>query len=74
MPQNLIMELEVLDVWGIDFMGLFLPSNGNLYILVVVDYVSKWAEAIASTINDSKVAINLFKKVIVPGLVSQKLL
>ena len=33
-------------------MGLFPPSLGNLYILLAVDYVSKWVEAIAFPIND----------------------
>ncbi|XP_025647600.1 uncharacterized protein [Arachis hypogaea] len=32
--------------WGIDFMGPFPNSNGFLYILLAVDYVSKWVEAI----------------------------
>ena len=36
---------EVFDVWGIDFMGPFLVSYGYVYILLVVDYVSKWVEA-----------------------------
>ncbi|RVW44377.1 hypothetical protein CK203_070978 [Vitis vinifera] len=35
-------------VWGIDFMGPFPMSFGNSYILVGVDYVSKWVEAIPS--------------------------
>ncbi|KAH9769288.1 hypothetical protein KPL71_011944 [Citrus sinensis] len=43
MPLTNILEVEVFDVWGIDFMGPFPPSFGNLYILVVVDYVSKTA-------------------------------
>ena len=33
-------------------MGPFSPSFGNMYILLVVDYVSKWVEAIACPIND----------------------
>jgi hypothetical protein len=33
------------DVWGIDFMGPFKNSHGYEYILVMVDYVSKWVEA-----------------------------
>ena len=41
MPLTNILEVEVFDVWGIDFMGPFPPSFGNLYILVAVDYVSK---------------------------------
>ncbi|RDY09140.1 hypothetical protein CR513_06538, partial [Mucuna pruriens] len=48
MPQQLILFCEVLDVWGIDFMGPFPVSNGYSYILLVVDYVSKWVEVIAT--------------------------
>ena len=36
-----ILAVELFNVWGIDLMGLFLPSFGNLYIPVDVDYVSK---------------------------------
>ncbi|RVW68010.1 Retrovirus-related Pol polyprotein from transposon 17.6 [Vitis vinifera] len=39
---------DLFDVWGIDFMGPFPMSFGNSYILVGVDYVSKWVEAIPS--------------------------
>ncbi|KAG7578919.1 Reverse transcriptase domain [Arabidopsis thaliana x Arabidopsis arenosa] len=67
MPQNPILEVEVFDVWGIDFMGPFNPASyGNKYILVVVDYVSKWVEAIASPTNDHKVVLKLFKSIIFP--------
>ena len=38
--------VDLFDVWGIDFMGPFPMSFGNSYILVGVDYVSKWVEAI----------------------------
>jgi len=37
--------VEIFDVWGIDFMGPFPSSFGNEYILLAVDYVSKWVEA-----------------------------
>ena len=57
MPLNNILEVELFDVWGIDFMGPFTPSYRNLYILVAVDYVSKWVEAVAFPTNDSKVVI-----------------
>ncbi|CAM8895881.1 unnamed protein product [Rhodiola kirilowii] len=66
MPQQVMLEVEIFDVWGIDFMGPFPPSYGNRYILVAVDYVSKWVEAIASPTCDAKVVAKLFKKVIFP--------
>jgi len=47
MPLQNIMEVEVFDCWDIDFMGPFPSSAGNEYILVTVDYVSKWVEAVA---------------------------
>lgn len=43
-------------------MGPFPQSFGNLYILVVVDYVSKWIEAIITPANDAKVMINFLIK------------
>ncbi|XP_013745801.1 uncharacterized protein LOC106448465 [Brassica napus] len=66
MPQNFILEVEVFDCWGIDFMGPFPPSFKNEYILVAVDYVSKWVEAIASPTNDAKVVTKMFKTIIFP--------
>jgi hypothetical protein len=48
MPMNVMLEVELFDVWGIDFMGPFPTSFGKKYILVAVDYVSKWIEAIAT--------------------------
>jgi len=66
MLQNPILEVEIFDVWGIDFMGPFPSLYGNSYILVAVDYVSKWVEAIASPTNDAKVVLNLFKTIIFP--------
>ena len=66
MPLNFILEVEIFDVWGIDFMRLFPSSRGNKYILVAVDYVSKWVEAVASPTNDSRVVAKLFKRIIFP--------
>ncbi|XP_024010262.1 uncharacterized protein LOC112085290 [Eutrema salsugineum] len=66
MPQNPILEVELFDCWGIDFMGPFVSSYGNQYILIAVDYVSKWVEAVASPTNDSKVVVKLFKTTIFP--------
>ena len=44
MEQKCILEVEVFDCWGIDFMGPFPSSYGNKYILDAVDYVSKWVD------------------------------
>ena len=60
------MEVEIFDVWGIDFMGPFPSSFGNNYIFVAVDYVSKWIEVVASPTNDTRVVIKLLKNVIFP--------
>ncbi|GJY87840.1 reverse transcriptase domain-containing protein [Tanacetum coccineum] len=61
MPQNNIQVCEVFDIWGLDFMGTFPDSRGNKYILVTVDYVSKWVEAQALPINDACVVVKFLK-------------
>ncbi|GKD65284.1 reverse transcriptase domain-containing protein, partial [Tanacetum coccineum] len=60
MPQNSIQVCEIFDVWGIDFMGPFPSSRGNKYILVAVDYLSKWDKAKALTTHDSKIKNRVF--------------
>ncbi|XP_073273265.1 uncharacterized protein [Primulina huaijiensis] len=62
MPLNPIIIIEIFDSWGIDFMGPFPLSFGYTYILVAVDYVSKWIEAIACRTNDHKVVIKFLKE------------
>jgi len=59
---NPILEIELFDVWDIDFMGPFPNSFGNQYILVVVDYVSKWVKAISKKTNDNKVVVQFLKE------------
>nr|GEZ62056.1 reverse transcriptase domain-containing protein [Tanacetum cinerariifolium] len=61
MPQNAIQVCEIFDVWGIKFMGPFPSSRGNKYILVAVDYLSKWVEAKALPTNDAQVVIKFLK-------------
>ena len=57
-----IIVVEVFDVWGIDFMGPFPSSFGNEYILLAVDYVFKWVEAIPSRTNDAKVVVKFLRE------------
>ena len=52
---SIILEVELFDLWGMDFIGPFPPSFSNLYILLAVDYVSKWVEAILTHTNDASV-------------------
>nr|GEV84204.1 reverse transcriptase domain-containing protein [Tanacetum cinerariifolium] len=61
MPQNSIQVCEIFDVWGIDFMGPFPSSKGNKYILVAVDYLSKWVKAKALPTNDARVVVKFLK-------------
>ena len=57
MPLHNMLEVEIFDIWEIDFMGPFPPSKGNLFILVSVDYVSKRVEAIV-TVRQEKIQIS----------------
>ncbi|CAM8949374.1 unnamed protein product [Rhodiola kirilowii] len=61
MPQVPILVNDVFDIWGIDFMGPFQTSNGFVYILVAVDYVSKWVEAKATRCNDAKTVVEFLR-------------
>ncbi|GKD55090.1 reverse transcriptase domain-containing protein [Tanacetum coccineum] len=62
MPQNNIQVCDVFDIWGLDFMGPFSKSKGNKYILVAIDYVSKWVEAQALPTNDARVVIRFLRR------------
>ncbi|GKC09940.1 reverse transcriptase domain-containing protein [Tanacetum coccineum] len=64
---------EVFDVWGLDFMGPFPQSRGNKYILVVVDYVSKWVKAQALPTNDARVVVKFLRSLFVRYGVTHKL-
>ena len=43
-------------------MGPFLSSFRNLYILLVVDYVSKWVETIACPRNDANTTVGFIQR------------
>nr|GEY06599.1 reverse transcriptase domain-containing protein [Tanacetum cinerariifolium] len=64
MTQNSIQVCEIFDAWGIDFIGPFPSSRGNKYILVVVDYLSKWVKVKALSTNDARVVCKFLKSLI----------
>ena len=72
MPLTGVLEVELFDVWGIDFMGPFPSSYSNLYIILAVDYVSKWVEAAATQNNDEKQFSNFCKNKYLQGLALPK--
>ncbi len=63
-PQVLI---EPFEQWALDFVGpINLPSNGKKYILVCIDYVTKWVEAKAITKATENTMVNfLFEEIFV---------
>ena len=61
MPLVNILKVELFDVWGIDIMGPFPSSYGNKYILLAMDYVSKWVEAIPAITYDAKVVMRFIR-------------
>jgi hypothetical protein len=54
MPLTYNLQVELFDLWGIDYIGPFPKSHNCEYILVIVDYVSKWAEAMPCRAADAK--------------------
>ena len=62
MPLQGILVVQLFDVWGIDFMGPFPASFGNIYILLAVDYVSKWVKATACPKNDANTAMGFLQR------------
>ena len=63
MPMNYSLIIEPFDVWGFDYMGLFPASNGYTHILVAVDYVTEWVEAIPTSSADHNTSIKMLKEV-----------
>ena len=64
MPSTTILKVELFDVWRIDFMEPYPSSGGYKYILLDIDYVSKWVEAIPTITCDSKVVLNFIRRII----------
>ena len=66
MPLTNNLQVELFDAWGIDYMGPFPKSNNCEYILVAMDYVSKWLEAMPCRAADAKDARKMFHEIIFP--------
>ena len=62
MPLSLIQEVDIFNVWDLDFIGPFSPSYRSQFILIGVDYVSKLAEVFASLTNNAKIVMKFLKK------------
>jgi hypothetical protein len=64
MPLTNNLQIELFDCWGIDYMAPFTKSGNHEFILVAVDYVSKWVKAMPYRISDSKNSKKMFKEII----------
>ena len=66
MPLTNNLQIELFDVWGIDYMGPFLKSKNYEYILVAVDYISKWVEAMPCKAANAMNSKKMFEETIFP--------
>ena len=66
MPLKYNLQVDIFDVWGMDFMGPFVNSHGFEYVLVAVDYVSKWDEAMACKANTTRESRSILQEQIFP--------
>jgi hypothetical protein len=66
MPLRYNLQIDLFDVWRIDFMGTFKNSHGYEHILVMVDYVSKWVEAMPCRKASTEECIAMIKSMIFP--------
>ena len=63
---NYSLVIDTFDCWGFYFMRPFPPSHKYTHILVAVDYVTKWVEAIPTESVDHKTSLKMLKDVIFP--------
>jgi hypothetical protein len=66
MPLTSNLRIDIFNVWGINFMGPFPNSECCEYILVVVNYVSKWIEALPCRAANAMHSKRMFHEVIFP--------
>lgn len=74
MPLKYNLQVDIFDIWGMDFIGPFVNSNGYEYILAAEDYVSKWVEAMPckmSTTRESRTMLSdcIFPRYEVPRVI-----
>jgi hypothetical protein len=74
MPLKYNLQIDLFDVWGIDFMGSFKNSHGFEHILVMVDYVSKWVEAMPCRKASTEESIAMLKSMIFPHFGTPRIL
>jgi hypothetical protein len=66
MPLTSNLQIDIFDVWGINFMGPFPNSKGCEYILVAVNYVSKWVGPLPCQAADAMHSKRMLHEVIYP--------
>jgi hypothetical protein len=66
LPLILNLQIDIFNVWGINFMGPFPNLEGCEYNLVAIDYVSKWVEALPRQATDAMHSKKMFHEVIFP--------
>jgi transposase InsO family protein len=74
MPLRYNLQINLFDVWGIDFMGPFKNSHRFEHILVMVDYVSKWVEAMPCRKASTEESIAMIKSMIFPHFGTPRIL
>jgi hypothetical protein len=74
MPLKSNLQIDLFDVRGIDFMGTFKNSHGFEHILAMVDYVSKWVEAMPCRKAYMEESVAMIKIVIFPRFGTPRIL
>jgi hypothetical protein len=74
MPLRYNLQIDLFDVWGIDFMGPFKNSHGYEHVLVMVDYVSKWVEVMPCHKASTEESIAMIKSMIFPRFGTPRIL
>jgi transposase InsO family protein len=73
-PLEYNLQIDLFNVWGIDFMGPFKNSHGYEHIQVMVDYVSQWVEAMPCCKASTEESIAMIKNMIFPRFGTPKIL